>query len=755
MFYFFELFLLFGLLLVISLKIKNNKIRIIFHLFSSFFITLEFIAFYVSDKFIDYRFYNHINLKSLAYTGSFVKEILLFLFLLIIIFFLLSFLFKKIPISFFKSKIKFIFVIFFLFILLSIPRGVFNEIYGLISILRAKEKTFNQSLEDLGINPNEYITKGDLQAKPGKNIIVLSLESLERNFMSEFDNLTPNLKRLSEEWTFYNMKPNIGCGWTAGSLYGHQIGLPAFFKEQSNTMFKGINSVKLLGLGNVLSKAGYNSRYLIGNVQFAGKEDLLKAYEMQTVSEKNCIGKNYLKISWGLFDFDLFSEAKKQLISLKKKNKPFAFFLFTINTHPPNGLYDKRMEKLVNKRSDNFEFAVSGLDYLIGDFVKFLKEEKILEDTSIFIFPDHKLMQNTMSNNRVVSKLRQRKRELFVLTNVSENQFTRKSSEDFYQIDLPRMIIEGAKIKTNAKFFTDFIRPANLNRFLIKNRTKITSLNMSSVSRNNSNGEIKLYIKRKRLFVLCNNLKKTFQVSVRGTLFLDLRFTNDMMFLEEKSSVFDKYPLFCLDKNDYRYKNLHLIVIVENGKIKKAYFGNKHSSGIYKQGNPCTFSEKEIDLVVNSNIISESNNFITKKEKCAESILLVTSSSYTMKQKHPSLIKFNGGSFLLKRGLNLIIKNQNNKYIVENYDTFANSKDTSMFLSRMEQLIKDKKFWILASHSMIKNNYPGYKKRLQKMKFNLLPNLHYKVAYIAYQGKDGKIKEDYSDYTITYAISAY
>ena len=48
------------------------------------------------------------------------------------------------------------------------------------------------------------------------------------------------------------------------------------------------------------------------------------------------------------------------------------------------------------------------------------------------------------------------------------------------------------------------------------------------------------------------------------------------------------------------------------------------------------------------------------------------------------------------------------------------------------------------AHDAIKNTHPGYKEKLTKFGFKVLPTLNFRVAYIAYQDEDGVIHE-YSD----------
>lgn len=237
--------------------------------------------------------------------------------------------------------------------------------------------------------------------------------------------------------------------------------------------------MKLTGLGHILKTAGYDSRYIVGKKEFGGMSDLLTAYEITPISEKNSIGK-YQGSRAGLSDLDLFREAKLQLQSLEKGGAPFALFLSTINTHFPKGIYDKRMEQFIQKGDSDLEFSVSAVDYLINDFIKHLKSRNLYDNTAIFIFPDHLLMGKTGVE---LEKLSRSKRQLYLITNVMENELPKKTSDFLYQIDLPRMIVNGAKIETNATFLVDFIAPHNTINFLKSNAAKLTALNEASLTR--------------------------------------------------------------------------------------------------------------------------------------------------------------------------------------------------------------------------------------------------------------------------------
>jgi hypothetical protein len=72
----------------------------------------------------------------------------------------------------------------------------------------------------------------------------------------------------------------------------------------------------------------------------------------------------------------------------------------------------------VSPQSTKMEFMISAVDYLLGDFVGYLKEEKLLDNTVVYIYPDHLKMGMTSELREVGN------RGLFMLTNASENSLS-------------------------------------------------------------------------------------------------------------------------------------------------------------------------------------------------------------------------------------------------------------------------------------------------------------------------------------------
>ncbi|MGM0601448.1 MAG: interleukin-like EMT inducer domain-containing protein [Candidatus Rifleibacteriota bacterium] len=556
-------------LLFLTGKITSRTGRAVFSALSSLFILVEVFALYTTQKFLGYQFFNHINLNDLEiYAFQFVGEIIIGTALTIILTVLFYKMAKILSMSKFKKNAYLIPVAVVSFAILSAPNGIINEVYKIYAMVTVKKMTFNKALANLNIPPEKYVLEKDLKARPGKNIVVICIESLEQGFLTEkFKSLTPGLNNLTKKWTYYDKMPQSpGGSWTAGSLYSYQVGVPAFFNGQSNAYFQGADSSKLIGLGNILNKADYNSRFLMGKVDYAGTADLLNVYGIPVVSEKNSIG-SYSKINNGLHDLDLFAEARLQIDQLvKEQSKPFAIFLATINTHFPDGIYDKRMGRYIDLKEKGLKYTIQSIDFLIKDFLDNLKEKNLLEDTAVFIFPDHLLMGGA---GRIHQKLNQNKRQLYLLTNVKEDKLPAKTEETIYQIDLPKMIVKGAEIKTNARFLADFITSDNIVEYLNDNRVKLTALNRAALHRENYKSGFKVSIEDDELMLSSLNNKYEEKIDLRKEIPNKIHLTSS----ECETSKTIKSIIKINSRKKFRLqRGLNLLTLNENDVFKVECF---------------------------------------------------------------------------------------------------------------------------------------------------------------------------------------
>lgn len=738
MFYILQILALLVLSYAILSKIKNNYLSVILSILLGLLITMEILSFYLSGSLVDYRFYTHANID------IFTDQVNMFLHLILIfsgIFIFITLALYEFSKRFFLKKIYFMIICVCCLAFLFLPKGVFAEFVQLRKIIFAQQENFNEALKNLNIS--SYVEKDKLKAKSGKNIIVISLESFEYGFLSKFfDNLAPNLKKLLEDWTFYKMNMSSGSTWTSGSLYAHQVGVPAFYPEQE--LFLNMTDSSLVGLGNILKKANYQSKYIMPGKEFQGMDDFLETYQLEAISEQNSI-KIYQHATWGMYDFDVFNEAKLQIKELLKvKDKPFALFVSSISTHPPSGIYDKRMEKYIPKRESNFEFTINTADYLVNDFLNFIKENNLMENTSIYIFPDHLLMSS--GRQEIMDKLHKQKRYLYLITNEKASKLGKSPDETLYQIELPKMIINGSGIQTNAVFLADFIK-GNIDEFITKNESKISSLNYAAIKKENFSKGLNIELKDLNLYIKTKNFQRKINRKFypNEETIIDIKFTKSMVYLEDY--IVTKENAFT--NND---KSPHLLVFIKNSKIIKTYLGNKENIGIYKNANNA-YSKKEISNLTNSINLYQENAQISHSIKSDKNTIIARSSEKITSKKYPSYIKFKNKTYGLERGLNLLSIEANNTINFQQFDTFGSEKEADDFIKAIQKTIKESKSWVLVSEDALNSNWPNFKQSLHQLGFKILPNLNWRVAYIAYSKEDKIIHEDHSLTTLVYAIS--
>lgn len=330
-----------------------------------------------------------------------------------------------------------------------------------------------------------YTKKEDLTASfGGKNIIVISLESFERAFLRDVNkHISPNLRALKQNWQYYDMVPHNGSGWTAGSLYTIFTGFPCYLTGDGNSFFQNSKECKIVTVGDVLKKCGYSTYHLSNSVDFAGTRDLLKIFKIDHILDGTFDGKyQQSDTPWkGASDRDIFHEAKN-IIAKSESGKPFFMFISTIATHHPNGFVDETMLEHVAKQKTTMETAALSTDWLVGDFISFLKNKSLLENTVIYIMPDHMMHRNM----DIISRAKEG-RSLWLMTNADKNSLNADKSS-FYQIDIAKTILSGAQITHNAKFLTDFIT-GDKGEFMQKNLKKLSTINSSSIIREKAIGE--------------------------------------------------------------------------------------------------------------------------------------------------------------------------------------------------------------------------------------------------------------------------
>lgn len=475
------LFMFVVIVLLVNSFIKNRLLRVTSSILLSVFIIAQTLSLYFTQSFIGYQFYVHANLRGLLGLESlFIIQILATIIFLIILIILniKSYDFNKV-FSFFQLKnnhqiaIKLVSTVLLVFII--VTKGSFiSDTKTLLPLFATNNtKAFNETL--LNNNMPNYVTPDKIEGEAGKNIIVISMESLEKGLLNKkYAALTPNLNKLKNKWHYFDLKQNLGSGWTSGSLYTSLTGFPALFGASGNSIFHTAYHSDISSITHVLQKTNYNITYMNGNTDHSGIKEMLNVFKFDKIIDYKNSKLSGFESYYGLRDKDLFNIAKKEVELNNKVKKPFALFISTTDTHFPNGIYDKRMEAVISPKNTDLEFTIAALDYLIGDFITFLETKNILENTTIYLFPDHlKMGDPTMFNNTG-------ERSLYCITN--SNNIS--ANNDLYQIDLPKIILKGANVNHNLKFLTDYLT-GDKNEYIKDNMMRLTEINTSGILNSN------------------------------------------------------------------------------------------------------------------------------------------------------------------------------------------------------------------------------------------------------------------------------
>jgi len=739
-----QLGLIFCIPVMMCIFFKSSTARVLVSIVGAIFLTLQICSIYFGGTLIDYKFYMHLNIADLQMvTGFFIVPVIVIAAIFPALIFAINWLGKHAHKKKIIKKPYAAIAIILSLVFLGLKGNALGNIFEIISIVNTGDRSFNQALKSLGIPPDQYVLPGEVEAAKGKNIIVISLESLEKDYLSDtFAHITPNLRKYSETMTYFDMPQSFGSNWTTGAIYTLLTGVPALFPGHGNEIFQETKSVKITGISHVLKKAGYRLAYLIGNADFGGIENLLTTYGIETKSQKDFKNKYSSIPDFGLHDKDLFAEAKQIILDFKKKGKPYALFMSTVSTHFPDGVYDKRMESVISKQKNDLEFMVAAVDYLIADFIGFLKSQGTFSNTAIFILPDHLLMGKTAPVLRNFSK----DRRLYLITNIKEELLSFKTKDSLYQIDLPKIILEGAQVEHNAKFLTDFIK--DKSQYIEKNKKNLFALNKASLSKQIWSGDLTISV---------NSVKQIELKSDGAKLVIDdidnekhpvkvFVFDDEMRLRANSEMIINALSYF-----KFLDSRLYLILKIHRKGIS-AYLQKGKGVGTVKAGkDQVIFLKEEIEA------LKDWNKIVPKPVGAPDyystiDFIYLTSSTLEYHAAKPSRIKVGKQQFFVSKGINLLYRDKGS-FIVKRLRAFGRLRAIDRLIGRIKGLNENKRFYALIVHGSVPGNLKNYGKELNALGFSKLMDLKPGEAYIGYSYK-GFISEYSAKNTLSFILPA-
>ncbi len=277
-------------------------------------------------------------------------------------------------------------------------------VFWVVDVSALKYATANYGPDYFGAN---YVNPGSQQlvAHSPKNLILIYIESLEAGYADRaafgHDLLAPLTSLQGTSFADYAQAP--GTGWTIAALVATQCGVPL----ERVTIFDGNTQGQMvhsfLGtavcLPDLLAERGYRNVFMGGAaLSFAGKDKFLQQHHYHEVYGKEEWLRQGMGAAdmngWGLYDDQLFKQAKAKLRTLAQTQQHFNLTLLTVDTHEPEGYLSRSCAR---GGFDAFGGVVSCTALEVADFVKFARDNGYLETTNIVILGDHLARNNPLS----------------------------------------------------------------------------------------------------------------------------------------------------------------------------------------------------------------------------------------------------------------------------------------------------------------------------------------------------------------------
>lgn len=388
----------------------------------------------ITDEGFNRAFWYHINND--LFSGSYKPYLGIFLFNLIV--FCISFFLGFIT----RSKFSFSRLNFFSNYHLSLIVLIIIINPGILSLTKSFINTSitNAKIENLDFK--SYFNQiNNLPDKfENKDLIFITAESLERTFYTN-----PELKRLklslisrNDIHDFSNIiEANEYTSWTIAGIVANNCGIPII----DSRFYSGFNC-----LSDLLAKKNYDLFSIQGSSEnFAGNGNFYKIHNIKNVIGFDQIikeNKGAEKSKWGVYDNFLLNYSKNKILNLEKKNKPFAIWINTLDTHPPHGLLSLDCKQKASHIQSSLLKTVYCTDQYLNSFIDDLISADDEQNNLYIIVSDHLLNPSPVS--RTFFKDKKKRRNLFLII----DPYIKKKviiNTPGNQLDIPATIIDYLK----------------------------------------------------------------------------------------------------------------------------------------------------------------------------------------------------------------------------------------------------------------------------------------------------------------------
>jgi phosphoglycerol transferase MdoB-like AlkP superfamily enzyme len=225
----------------------------------------------------------------------------------------------------------------------------------------------------------------------GKNVILVMVEALHSfpiGMRVEGREVTPNLNRLAGQSIYF--ENFYRQAWDGRTADGEFISLQSLHPLPAGAVTTTYPTHNYRGLPEILAERGYST--MAAHAYYGtlwNKRDINRSLGFQRMYfREDYRGKE--NVGLGLGDADFFPQTVPML---KRERAPFMGYLVTLSTHHPYNI-PLELKKfpvpgLEGTLLGDYLHTVHYLDAALGDFVKKLEEEGLLDESVLVVYGDH------------------------------------------------------------------------------------------------------------------------------------------------------------------------------------------------------------------------------------------------------------------------------------------------------------------------------------------------------------------------------
>lgn len=258
------------------------------------------------------------------------------------------------------------------------------------------ERTLKKGI-DTNFNFKDYLNN---TYHPKRNLIIIQMESLEKQSVGLFNNLHPTmmpfLSNFTQQGTFIDHAVTQPFSlWTSGAIFASYCGLPHVISDQVWDVMSGTSISKwpqLPCLSKHFQNVGYNLYFSAGGrMQMMGILDFFKQAGFQ-VEDASTTKFDH--------DYDFYNYMIQKLFKVKNiENPKFDFllkdfqlkepFLYILNNEDTHPFFYVDQRCHPDPHWPKIEKCLNCLDQMLKSFFNAFEKSELFDHTDVFLFGDH------------------------------------------------------------------------------------------------------------------------------------------------------------------------------------------------------------------------------------------------------------------------------------------------------------------------------------------------------------------------------